>query len=206
MPAPQVATLEAVEAAANELRGKKIRPSADRILRITGGSKDTVLEHMRTLGISADKVERETSADNPVLGILLERAKPFLAELLKTAAEQESAKYTAFTERYHRSMEELESTLAAEEARANTLEEDNQALQRQLSQAVEEKELVSLELDDLREKLAACERRAREAEMQVMQLEATNLALETAAAAAAGLEERVLKVVDERLRVAAMKS
>ncbi|MGN6489841.1 MAG: DNA-binding protein [Devosia sp.] len=202
---PELATLEAVDAAAKELISKKLRPSADRILRITKGSKDTVLQHMRTLGIGDRKVEREAT-DNPIPGLLLERAKPFIAELLKTAAEQERANFTASTERYHRSMEELESALEAEESRGDTLEDDNRTLQEQLSQAVDERELGRLELDELRDKLAACELRAREAEMQVMQLEATNLALETAAAAAAGLEQRVLKAVEERLKAVATRT
>lgn len=205
MPAPELATLEAVDTAAKQLISQNVKPSADRIVEITKGSKSTVLRHMKTLRIGLSQLEPGPT-DNPVLGILLERAKPFIAELLSTAAEQERANYTSFTERYHRSMEELESALEEDGAMIQGLEEANRTLTEQLSQAVEERELASLELDDVREELAACERRARDAEMQVMQLEATNLALRTSAASSAALEQRVMKAVEERLKATATTS
>ncbi len=194
------ATKQAVEAAIKQLEAKGAQPTANRVLEITGDSKGTVLRHMKELGFGLSRRPGADDADEVLPAVLLEKAKPFIKELMEAAAEIERAKYSSFTERYHRTMEDYESALEEDGKRLDALTEQNNNLIAELAALRDELEMATLERDDLQEKLKAMERRAREAEMRVLEVEAINKSLEVAANSAADIETRMLKVIDERLK------
>lgn len=196
------ATKQAVEAAIKQLEANGAQPTANRILEITGGSKSTVLRQMKELGHGIARRTGGEEADDVLPAVLLEKAKPFIKELMEGAAEIERAKYASFTERYHRNMEDFESALEEDGKRIEALTAQNTDLAAELAAAREELEMAILERDELEEKVKGLERRAREAELRVMEVDAINKSLEVAATSTADLEGRMLKLIDERLKSA----
>jgi predicted RNase H-like nuclease (RuvC/YqgF family) len=194
------ATKQAVEAAIKQLEANGAQPTANRILEITGGSKSTVLRHMKELGHGIARRTGGEDADDVLPAVLLEKAKPFIKELMEGAAEIERAKYYSLTERYHRNMEDFESALEEDGKRIEALTAQNTDLVAELAAVRDALELATLERDELEEKVKGLERRAREAEVRVMEVEAVNKSLELAANSAADIETRMLKLIDERLK------
>lgn len=194
------ATKQAVEAAIVQLEANGAQPTANRVLEITGGSKGTVLRHMKELGFGISRRPGADDADDVLPAVLLEKAKPFIKELMEGAAEIERAKYSSFTERYHRTMEDYESALEEDGKRLEALTAQNSALAAELAAVRDELEMATLERDDLQEKLKAMERRAREAEVRVLEVEAINKSLEVAAKSSADIEVLVTKLIDQRMK------
>jgi hypothetical protein len=198
------ATKQAVEAAIKELEAHGAQPTADRILEITGGSKSTVLRHMKDLGFGASRRTNVDTSDDLLPGVLLEKAKPFIAELLASAAELERAKYLSMSERFNTNMEELEIALAEDGKRLDIMAAENTALSSEIINLREDLEIVALERDELQQKSDAAERRARIAEARISELEAVNGSLKIAADAAADLESRMVRLLDERFKEAGL--
>jgi hypothetical protein len=200
---PEVATLEAVEGAVREIKASGLEPTAARILAITKGSKDTVLRHMRALGVGAFRKEPEDDTETLPL-VLVEKARPFIKELFATANELASARYIGFTERYHRAMDELETGLVELGTQLQAAQTDNAALRAENTALRDENEFLTLERDEQRENNAGLDRRALDAEMRVRELEALNKSLESAATNMADIEARmkalVVQTVGDQLR------
>jgi predicted RNase H-like nuclease (RuvC/YqgF family) len=194
------ATKQAVEAAIKQLEANGAQPTANRILEITGGSKSTVLRHMKELGHGIARRTGGEDADDVLPAVLLEKAKPFIKELMDSAAEIERAKYSTFTDRFHRTMDDYESAHEEDGKHIDALTAQNNAMAAELAALREELEMSMLERDELQEKLRALERRAREAEMRVMEVEAINKSLEVAAKSSADIEVLVAKLIDQRMK------
>lgn len=102
-----IATRQAVQVAVGQLRrtGKERTFSAVRDM-LGGGSKETILGHLRVL-------RRDESATSDV-GLppgLLERARPLIELIYAAAHTNLEANYANATDRYDRKMEELEGEL-----------------------------------------------------------------------------------------------
>jgi septal ring factor EnvC (AmiA/AmiB activator) len=116
----EIATLERVRAAVQDLHGEGAKATADAVIsRIGGGSKPTVLKHLRVL--------REIKPLS-----ILEKAKPFLAEIFVAGSAAHETRTREQTERYHRMMSDLEAQVAEFEATIDRLERDRSDLSERL--------------------------------------------------------------------------
>lgn len=115
-----IATREAVEDAATQLRNNGKVPTFSRARDVIGGgSKDTILAHLRALR----HAERPSKGD-VLPAILLDRARPLLEVIYVAAEACVEGKYAAATDRYHRNMEELEQELDDAHAMEKKLRSD----------------------------------------------------------------------------------
>lgn len=186
------ATREAVEAAIRTIEAQGSEPSAARVLEITGGNKATVLRHMKGLGYALSRQAQKPADDASTL-LLLEKAKPFISELLAIARGLERATFESATKRYHDSMQELEAALEEQGAEVDALMAERDGLREDL-------ELVQMERDELRAAVAAAHQRTRDAESRMEELEAVNRAVELVASNSAQLEARLLQLMDDKMR------
>ena len=123
----EIATLERVRAAVQDLHAEGAKATADAVIsRIGGGSKPTVLKHLRVL-----REIKEAPAETLPLTIL-EKAKPFLAEIFVAGSAAHETRTREQTERYHRMMSDLEAQVAEFEAIIDRLERDRADLSERL--------------------------------------------------------------------------
>lgn len=141
----EIATFERVRAAATGLRQRGISVTADRIIAITGGSKPTILGHLRRL---RDDARGEPESVPPAV---VEMARPALLEVYEAGRRAEAERSKALNDRTALMIGELESQieeLSADNARlldeasdrAATMERDRTegaALAERLSSAEE---------------------------------------------------------------------
>ena len=139
----EIATLDRVRNAAESLRRQDIRVTADRIIElIGGGSKGTVLEHLRTLrDVAPSQIETPTA--------IFELARGVLADIYRTGREAEAERTRVATERLSSIMADLDaqvaelatenaqlqSQLVERQATLDTLDEANADLERRLAEA-----------------------------------------------------------------------
>lgn len=113
--AAEIATLEKVKAAVSILRMRGIAPTADRVIdAIGGGSKSTVLSHLKTLRNPGPEDEPELPPH------LLDVARSALAEIYRAGAQAEADRSRTMSQRLSLVMSEQESQIdefAAENAR-----------------------------------------------------------------------------------------
>ena len=186
------ATRESVDAAIRAIEAQGSEPTSARVLEITGGNKATVLRHMKSLGYALSR-QAHKPADDAATGLLLEKARPFISELLAVAGGLERSNFESATKRYHQNMEEFEAALEEQGAELDTLAAERDRLS-------EELELVQLDRDELRAALEAAQQRARDAEARMAELEAVNRAVELVASNSAQLEARLLQLMDDKIR------
>lgn len=100
----EVATLDKVRQAAETLRRKGVRPTADRIIELIGGSKSTVLEHLRAL--------RSTAAEADELPIsVIEMVRASLMDVYRAGRSAEAEKVRGATERLSQVVEEQDAQI-----------------------------------------------------------------------------------------------
>lgn len=141
----EVATFDRVRAAALGLRQRGITATADRVMEITGGSKSTVLAHLRRM--RGDSMTDQEAVPPAVI----EMARPALMEVYEAGRRTEAERSRALHDRTALLIDELESQideLASDNARllqeasdrADTCaraREDSLALAERLSSAEE---------------------------------------------------------------------
>lgn len=110
----EVATFERVRAAVAGLRQRGLKATADRIIEITGGSKATVLGHLRRL---RDDAMTEPESVPPAV---IEIARPALLDVYEAGRRAEAERSKAMHDRTALMIDELETQideLATENAR-----------------------------------------------------------------------------------------
>lgn len=120
----ETATFERVRAAAAELRQRGITPTASRVLEVTGGSKSTVLTHLRRI---REGVGTEADTLPPAV---LEMARSALVDVYESGRRAEIDRQRAVTERTALAFIEQEEQiveLAAENARLEASVADAEA-------------------------------------------------------------------------------
>lgn len=99
----EVATFERVRAAAADLRQRGMKATADRIIEITGGSKQTILTHLRRL---RDDAMTEPEVAPPAV---IEMARSALFDVYDAGRRAEADRSRALHDRTALMIDELES-------------------------------------------------------------------------------------------------
>lgn len=115
----EIATLEKVQAAVDQLHRDGKKATANTVIAVIGGgSKPTVLKHLRAL-----REAPKPSADE-LPAAVLDLARPVIAQIYDQGVKAEELRHRDQTERYHRllgdleaQVEELTETVQAQEAR-----------------------------------------------------------------------------------------
>jgi predicted RNase H-like nuclease (RuvC/YqgF family) len=104
----EIATLDKVEAAVAQLHQDGRRATADAVFAIIGGgSKPTILKHLKTLR------EEPKPVDGDVPTAILDLARPALAQVFAEGGKTEAARNRDQTERLHRMLGDLEAEVEA---------------------------------------------------------------------------------------------
>src|SRR5690606_2137849 len=134
------------------------------LAHIGGGSKPTVLKHLRTLR------EVKDAPAEPLPLNLLEKAKPVLAEIFAAGSAAHETRTREQTDRYHRIMSDLEAqllefeeTVARQEQRESALLESLATTEEALAEAMKKAEAREVEAAKLLEQ--------RDAEIERLQSE-----------------------------------
>lgn len=113
----EIATLEKVQAAVAQLHRSGQKATADAVIgMIGGGSKPTVLRHLKALR------EKPQAEEAPLPPSLVDLIKPAVAQIYAEGARAEGSKYREQTERLHRLLGDLEAQVE-ELATANNAQE-----------------------------------------------------------------------------------
>lgn len=147
-----IATFDAVAAAVRDLRQAGDSPTAENVIRrIGGGSKRTVLDHLRLLRKGDGPPQPELPPS------VLDIVRPALAELYAAGSAAEAERHRTRTERQDALMDEMEAQiveLAAEneglQARIAGLEATNERIQADWAAAEDRLSARTVELDALR--------------------------------------------------------
>ena len=104
----EIATIEKVRAAVAQLHHDAQRATADAVIAVIGGgSKPTVLKHLKTLR------EAPKTLDGDVPAGILDLARPLLAQIFAEGAKAEAARNRDQIERLHRMLGDLEAEVEA---------------------------------------------------------------------------------------------
>jgi hypothetical protein len=104
----EIATLEKVRAAVEQLHRDGLKATADGVISlIGGGSKPTVLKHMKALR------ELPQAADSTLPASVLDLLKPVAAQIYAEGARAEEGRSREHTERLHRLLGDLEAEVEA---------------------------------------------------------------------------------------------
>ena len=102
-----IATRQAVQEAVGQLRRTGRKPTFSAVRDVLGGgSKETILGHLRDL-----RRDEFASSDVGLPTGLLDRARPLIELIYAEAQSNLEANHAGATDRYHRTMEELEIEL-----------------------------------------------------------------------------------------------
>ncbi len=172
-----IATAESVKTALTELRAAGISPTADAVIkRLGGGSKSTVLLHLRQL------LKDETPFE-VLPSLLIDQVRPALAELFLAGAAAEGEKGRARLDRQDRLLDEMEQQLIDMEA-------ELQNLRHEVAKLVAERDRLAFRCSGLENNLVSREVELRSATQQL------DLARDQAAAGFAQLLARVESSVE----------
>lgn len=112
----EIATLDRVRAAAESLRQRNVRPTADKVIEVIGGgSKGRVLEHLRTLR----KTPQEEQGPPQMV---LDLARAALAEIYDAGRQAEADRGRTASERLPRIIEEQDAEIQEFSAGTDRLE------------------------------------------------------------------------------------
>ena len=104
----EIATLDKVKAAVAQLHQDGRRATADAVFAIIGGgSKPTILKHLKTLR------EEPKPVDDDVPAAILDLARPVMAQIFAEGGKTEAARNRDQTERLHRMLGDLEAEVEA---------------------------------------------------------------------------------------------
>lgn len=168
-----IATASSVKAALEELRASGNTPTADNVIKILGGgSKTTVLSHLRRL--MKDDAPQAEELPLP----LMDRVRPALTELFAAGAAAEAEKIRTRVERQDRLLDEMEHQLLE-------LAEERETLRNQVMSLAVERDSLAVRCGELESDLAG-----GKAELEATQ-ERLARARDQTAASIAGLLARV---------------
>ena len=173
----EIASLEKVRAAVAQLHLNNQRATADAVIAaIGGGSKPTVLKHLKTL-----REEPQQPADDLSAGIL-DLVRPALAQIFAEGSKAEAARNRDQIERLHRMLGDLE-------AEVETLGAVNTALDKQVVDLGRELEKSSKALSAAEVQIVAKDRKIEKLTAQLSEKEMA--AQRQLAAAMKGFDERL---------------
>lgn len=134
----EIATLERVVAAASELRDNGVRPTADRVIaRIGGGSKSTVLQHLRA-------IRDCTKPPEQIPPEIMDAIRPAVAAVFNSGRSAGAEASRAATERFSAVVAELDEQI-------EELANDNSRLELAIADAIEASEVARSKIAQLEE-------------------------------------------------------
>ncbi len=173
----EIASLEKVRAAVAQLHLNHQRATADAVIAaIGGGSKPTVLKHLKTL-----REEPQQAEDDLPAGIL-DRVRPALAQIFAEGGKTEAARNRDQIERLHRMLGDLE-------AEVETLGAVNTALDEQVVDLGRELDKSSKALSSAEAQIVAKDRKIEKLTAQLSEKEL--VAQRQLTAAMKGFDERL---------------
>lgn len=156
----EIASLEKVRAAVAQLHLNRQRATADAVIAtIGGGSKPTVLRHLKTL-----REEPQQPVDDLPAG-MIDLVRPALAQIFAEGGKTEAARNRDQIERLHRMLGDLE-------AEVETLGSANVVLEERVVELGKELEKSSKALSATEGQLAARERKIEKLSAQLTEREA----------------------------------
>lgn len=178
----EIASLEKVRAAVAQLHLNHQRATADAVIAaIGGGSKPTVLKHLKTL-----REEPQQPADDLPPGIL-DLVRPALAQIFAEGRKAEAVRTRDQIERLHRMLGDLE-------AEVETLGAVNTALDEQVVDLGRELDKSSKALSSAEAQIAAKDRKIEKLTAQLSEKEMA--AQRKLAAAMKGFDERLTALAE----------
>lgn len=178
----EIASLEKVRAAVAQLHLNNQRATADAVIAaVGGGSKPTVLKHLKTL-----RQEPQQAADDLPAGIL-DLVRPALAQIFVEGSKAEAARTRDQIERLHRMLGDLE-------AEVETLGAVNTALDEQVVDLGRELDKSSKALSSAEAQIAAKDRKIEKLTAQLSEKEMA--AQRKLAAAMKGFDERLTALAE----------
>jgi DNA repair exonuclease SbcCD ATPase subunit len=193
----ELATFEKVTQAVEQLRRTGEKITSKRILDLVGGSKPTILKHMRALR-SENFAAAASGGGAPAF--LVELAKPMLLQLMAAASTSEAQKFESLTQRYHEQMESLEAEVEEFGRIETALRQDNSDLTEKLTQADVEIALLKQQLATLAHEQDALRHRAEAAESDLFHTQSRYASLQDAIATTGNLENRLERLVADRFK------
>jgi DNA repair exonuclease SbcCD ATPase subunit len=180
----EIATLDKVRAAIEQLHRDGLKATADGVISlIGGGSKPTVLKHMKALR------ELPQAADSTLPASVLDLLKPVAAQIYAEGARAEERRNREHAERLHRLLGDLEAEVEALAIGNQGLEGQVATLTRQQAEAkaaaAEARETIARQADEISTLRAELAKRHDEAASQIAGL------LQGFEATVAGLAERM---------------
>lgn len=159
----EIATLDKVKAAVAQLHHDGRRATADAVFAIIGGgSKPTILKHLKTLR------EEPKPVDGDVPVTILDLARPVLAQIFAEGGKAEAARNRDQAERLHRMLGDLEAEVEAlaatnvmQENKIADLEAELARASKDLSTSEENIGLKDRKIEQLQVELAERENNAR---------------------------------------------
>jgi hypothetical protein len=180
----EIATLEKVRAAVEQLHRDGLKATADGVISlIGGGSKPTVLKHMKALR------ELPQAADSVLPASVLDLLKPVAVQVYAEGARAEENRNREHTERLHRLLGDLEAEVEALAIGNQGLEVQVDTLTRRQAEAeaaaVEARDTIARQADEISTLRAELAKRHDETTSQIASL------LQGFEATVAGLAERM---------------
>lgn len=151
----EIATFERVKDAVAQLHKDSQRATADAVFAIIGGgSRPTILKHMKTLR------EAPKAAEGDMPSAVLDLARPVLAQIFAEGGKAEAARNRDQSERLHRMLGDLEAEVEA-------LAKTNLSLEGQLADAREELTNAAKSLATVEETSAAKDRKIEQLQVEL---------------------------------------
>ena len=180
----EIATLEKVRTAVEQLHRDGLKATADGVISlIGGGSKPTVLKHMKALR------ELPQAADSTLPASVLDLLKPVAAQVYAEGARAEEGRNREHADRLHRLLGDLEAEVEALAAGNQRLEGQVATLTRQQAEAeaaaAKARETIARQADEVSTLRAELAKRDAEIASQIAGL------LQGFEKAVAGLAERI---------------
>jgi len=137
----EIATIERVRSAVEELRRAGQSPTADAVIRLIGGSKRTVLTHMRSLRDAAPE-------QDDIPPTVVEMLRPVARDIYRTGEQAATDSMRATADRLSRIVDDQDAQIAELVAENERLESANALLVRDRDAAISE-------LSELRSRIRA---------------------------------------------------
>lgn len=137
----EIATIERVRSAVEELRRAGQSPTADAVIRLIGGSKRTVLTHLRALRDAGPAQDDMPTA-------VLEMMRPVARDIYRAGQQAESDATRTATERMSR-------VIADQDVQITELLAENERLESEQASLARDRDAAISELADMRSRISA---------------------------------------------------
>jgi len=127
----EIATIERVRSAVEELRRAGQSPTADAVIRLIGGSKRTVLTHMRSLRDAAPE-------QDDIPPTVVEMLRPVARDIYRTGEQAALDSMRATADRLSRIVDDQDAQIAELVAENERLESEHASLVRDRDAAISE--------------------------------------------------------------------